>query len=123
MGFVADRLLDSALEILRLEGDRLDLCVSEPATYAAATGAASLGHKAGLEITAPQAWPPAGRRVTVGQIADGAMTGNGTVTHWAITSTTGGQLLAAGSLAAGFVMRAGSVFTLPAFDIGILGAQ
>ena len=125
MPFIADRILDLGLNVLDTEATRLDICSSEPATYAAAIGAASLGNKAGAAGSiagAPFARPPSGRRVTVAQITDGTVTATGTATHWAIVDTVNSRLLAAGDLASPQAVTSGNVFTLPAFDIGIPGA-
>lgn len=122
MPFIADRVLDFGLNVLDTEANRLDICSSEPATYAAATGSASLGNKTPLSIGPPAARAPSGRRVTVAAIADGSVTATGTATHWAITDTVNGRLLATGALAASQLVTNGNTFTLGAFDAGIPGA-
>jgi hypothetical protein len=122
MPFIADRVLDLGLSVLDTEANRLDICSSEPAAYAAATGSASLGNKTPLSIGTPAARAPSGRRVTVAAIADGTVTATGTATHWAITDTASSRLLATGSLSASQQVTNGNTFTLGAFDIGIPGA-
>ena len=122
MAFIADRVLDLGLNILSTEANRLDICSSEPATYAAATTTASLGNKTSLSVGAPAARTPDGRRVTVAQITDGSVTGTNTATHWAIVDTANSRLLATGSLSASQAVTDGNTFTLAAFDIGIPGA-
>jgi hypothetical protein len=122
MPFIADRVLDLGLNVLDTEANRLDICSSEPAAYAAATGSASLGNKTSLSIGAPAARAPSGRRVTIAAITDGIVTATGTATHWAITDTANSRLLATGSLSASQVVTNGNTFTLGAFDIGIPGA-
>lgn len=122
MPFIADRILDLGLNVLDTEANRLDICSSEPTTYAAATGASSLGSKTSLSVGSPAARSPDGRRVTVAAITDGTVTGTGTATHWAITDTVNSRLLATGSLSASQSVTDGNTFTLGAFDIGIPGA-
>ena len=122
MAFIADRVLDLGLNILSTEANRLDICSSEPATYAAATTTASLGNKTSLSVGAPAERTPDGRRVTVAQITDGSVTGTDTATHWAIVDTANSRLLATGSLSASQAVTDGNTFTLDAFDIGIPGA-
>lgn len=122
MPFIADRVLDLGLTVLSTEANRLDICSSEPTTYAAATGSASLGNKTSLSIGAPAARSPSGRRVTVAQITDGNVTTAGTATHWAIVDTVNSRLLATGNLASSQAVTNGNIFTLPAFDVGIPGA-
>lgn len=122
MPFIADRVLDLGLNVLDIEANRLDICSSEPTTFAAATGAASLGNKTSLSIGAPAARAPSGRRVTVAAITDGTVTATGTATHYAIVDTVNSRLLATGSLSASQAVTSGNTFTLAAFDIGIPGA-
>ena len=123
MAFIADRVLDFGLNILSTEANRLDICSSEPTTYAAATSTASLGNKTSLSVGAPAARTPDGRRVTVAQITDGTVSGTGTATHYAIVDTVNSRLLATGSLAFSQAVTSGNTFTLAAFDIGIPGAE
>lgn len=122
MAFIADRVLDEGLQVLSNEANRLDICSSEPSTYAAATGGSSLGNKTSLSVGNPAARSPDGRRVTVAEITDGSVTGTGTATHWAITDTSNSRLLATGSLTSSQAVTSGNDFTLSAFDIGIPGA-
>lgn len=122
MAFIADRVLDLGLNILSTEANRLDICSSEPTTYAAATDSASLGNKTSLSIGSPAARSPDGRKVTVAEITDGAIDGTGTASHWAITDTGNSRLLATGALTASQAVTDGNTFTLQAFDIGIPGA-
>lgn len=122
MAFIADRVLDLGLNVLSTEANRLDVCSSEPTTYSAATDSASLGNKTSLSVGAPAARSPDGRRVTVAEITDGAITGTGTASHWAITDTANNRLLATGTLTNSQAVTTGNTFTLQAFDIGIPGA-
>jgi len=119
MAFINDRVFDNGLTILDTEANRLDICSTEPATYAAATSTNSLGNKTGLSVGAPADRSPTGRKVTVAAITDGGVTGTGTATHWAVTDTANSRLLATGALAASQAVTNGNTFTLAAFDIGI----
>lgn len=119
MAFLSDFLYDLALANLDTNGNRLDICSAEPASYAAATTTNSLGNKTSLSIGAPADRTPTGRRVTVAAFGDGTVTATGTATHWSIVDTTNSRLLATGSLAASQAVTSGNVFALPAFDIGI----
>jgi hypothetical protein len=122
MPFISDYVFDAALAKLDTEANRLDICSSEPASYAAATGAATLGNKTSLSIGAPADRTPNGRKVTVAAITDGTVTATGNATHWAITDTVNSRLLATGALAASQTVTNGNPFTLAAFDIGIADA-
>jgi len=119
MAFINDRVFDNGLTILDTEANRLDICSTEPATYAAATSTNTLGNKTSLSIGAPADRTPTGRKVTVASFTDGAVTATNTATHWAITDTVNSRLLATGALSASQAVTNGNVFSLAAFDIGI----
>ena len=119
MAFINDRVFDSGLTILDTEANRLDVCSSEPTTFAQATSTLTLGNKTSLSIGAAADRTPTGRKVTVASFTDGAVTGTGTASHWAITDTVNSRLLASGALAASQAVTSGNTFTLAAFDIGI----
>lgn len=119
MAFLNDRILDNGLSALTSEGNRLDICSQEPATYAEATSTYSLGNKTSLSVGAPSDRTGGGRKVTIAAISDGSVTGTDTASHWAIVDTGNTRLLAAGDLDDPQVVTDGNTFTLAAFDIGI----
>lgn len=119
MPLFADFLMDLALANLDTNANRLDICSSEPTSYAQATSTLTLGNKTSLSVGAPADRTPNGRKVTVATFSDGAVTATGTATHWAITDTTNSRLLATGALAASQAVTNGNTFSLAAFDIGI----
>lgn len=119
MPFLNDRVMDFGLNVLDTEANRLDICSTEPATYAAATSTNTLGNKTSLAVGSPGDGTPNGRKVTVPAITDGVVTGTGTATHWAITDTVNSRLLATGALSASQGVTSGNVFVLAAFDIRI----
>lgn len=123
MPFLNDRVLDAALAILDNEADRIDICTAEPATFTEATSTLSKGNKdhgaAGSAFGAPADRTPTGRKVASVPVTDGAVTGSGTATHWAVTDFGSSRLLAASSLAASQVVTSGNAWSLPSFDIGI----
>lgn len=119
MPYLNDRVYDNGLTVLDTEANVLHICSQEPATYAAATTTYTLGSKTGLSIGAPAAGSPNGRQVAVGAISDGAVSGNGSATHWAIVDTVNSRLLAAGPLAASQTVTSGNPFTIPSFNIRI----
>src|SRR5512136_2364785 len=96
--FLNDLILDNGLDYLTDHGMRLDICTQQPATYAEATSTYTKGNKTSLSVGACGDRTPTGRKVTVGAISDGSVTGDGTVTHWAISDVTGTALLAAYTL-------------------------
>ena len=119
MAYINDYVFDGGLTKLDTEANRLDICTQEPVSYAEATSTYTKGNKTSLNVGSPVDRSPSGRKVVVAAITDGSVTGNGTVTHWAITDTGNSRLLATGALSASQVVTSGNTFTLAAFDIGI----
>ena len=119
MATIADRVFDNGLTTLDTEANRIDICSSEPTTYAAATSTLTLGNSTSLSIGAPQDRPGGGRGVVVAAITDGSVTGTGTATHYAIVYTSNSRLLATGSLTASQSVTSGNSFTLSSVTIGI----
>lgn len=121
MPFLNSRILDNGLSALASEGNRLDLCSSEPTTYTEATSTNSLANKTSISIGAPANRSPSGRKVTIAAITDGTATATGTATHYAIVDTVNSRLLVANALSSGVSLTNGNLFTLTAFDVGIPG--
>lgn len=126
MAYLNERVLDNGLSVLDTEANRLDICHTEPTTYAQATATYTVGNKTALSVGAPAARSPSGRKVTISAITDGDITSTSTSSsndaqYWAIVDTANSRLLAAGSLAAAQMVTSGNKFTLEAFDIGIPG--
>jgi hypothetical protein len=122
--FLNARILDNGLSVLSIEGTRLDICKSEPATYAQATSTFSIGFKLLPSISTPQDMAsPLGRKVVVAPIVDGLSTDSSTgladdAQFWAISDTSNSRLLAAGDLAETELFILGKGFTLASFEIG-----
>lgn len=119
MAFISDTVLDAALNIFTNSANRLDITSQEATSYAQATSTYTLGNKTGITVSAPGDGSPNGRRVTISAITDGAVTGTGTAAYYAITDTTGSQLLATGSLTASQVVTNGNIFSTSAITIRI----
>jgi len=123
MPYVNDRVMDSGLTILDAECDRFDVCTAEPTNYTEATSTYTKGFKdhgaAGTAFGAVGDRTPNGRKVSSTAVTDGAVSGTGTVTHWAASDVTNVRLLAAGVLSASQAVTSGNTFALPSFDIGI----
>ena len=125
MPYLDNRVLDNGLSALSSEVNALRICNAEPVSYAAATGANSLGVKTSPSVAAPSNRTPNGRKVTVAAIASGSpgsISVTGTASHWALVDTVNSRLLAAGALSASQAVTNGNTFTLSAFDIGIPAA-
>lgn len=110
---------DAALQVLIDDGDRLDLCSQEPTSYTEATSTYSLGNQTTITIGTIADGDVSGRKVTVSATTGGSIGTTGTATHYAISDTTGTQLLAAGELTTSQQVVSGNTFTTDAFDIEI----
>ena len=119
MATLNDRVFDSGLTVLETEANLVDICSSEPTTYAAATSTLTLGNKTSISISAPADASPNGRKVTLAAITNASVTGTGTATHYAITDTSSNRLLATGDLSASQVVTSGNEFNLTSSDIRI----
>lgn len=119
VAFLSDSVLDNGLAYIITNGTRIDICTQQPANYTEATSTYTKGNKTGLTCTGP-ADHTSGRKATVPAITDGAVTGDGTVSHWALTKpTTTTELLAAQALTASQAVTNGNTFTLDAIIIAI----
>lgn len=116
MSYLNDEVLDQGLDYADTNGTRIDICTTEPTTYAQATSTYTLGNKTGLNTGATAAGSVDGRKVTVPAITDGSVTGTGTAAYWALTDGTS-ILVAAGALSASQAVTSGNTFSLDAIDI------
>jgi len=121
MAYINTLIADNGLSWAITNGLRLHICPSEPATAALAVST-SLGNKATIIMTAIAAGTPNGRKTTCPAITDGAVTANGTASHWAIINPTGPVLVATGSLNATQVVSSGNPFTLPEITLNVNAA-
>ena len=118
-------VLNNGLSQLQLLADKIYICSQEPTTYADATTTYALGNMAfgaGLAITGPTARTPNGSKVTTVAVTNGAVTGTGNASRWAIVDSVNSRLLVDNDLAAAQAVTAGNVWSLPAFDFGIPGS-
>lgn len=118
-------VLDNGLSALKTNATHIHICSQEPATYAEAATTYSLGNKnfgAGGTFTGPTDRTPNGRKLTTVAVTDGAVTGTGNATRYAIVDAANSRLLVDNDLAATQAVTAGNVYSLPAFDFGIPGA-
>lgn len=116
---IENPVYDAALQVLIDDGDRLDLCSQEPTNYTEATSTYSLGNQTSITIGTIADGDVSGRKVTVSATSGGTIGATGTATHYAISDTTGTQLLAAGELTTSQQVVSGNTFTTEAFDIEI----
>lgn len=121
MASLNDRVLDEGLSAFHSESNRLDICDTEPTTYAQATSTYTLGNATGGDFVtnAPSARGGGGREVVIDAITNGSVTDTGTAGYWGITDTVNSRLLASGELASAQSVTSGNVFTLTSFAVGI----
>lgn len=119
--FLHDNVLDFGLDYIATDvGDvnlRVDLCSQAPTTFAEATSTYTLANDVTVTTTGP-ADGTSGRKLTV-DATSGTVTGNGTVTHWALTDDNSSVLIAVGPLAASQAVTSGNPWTNTSFDITI----
>lgn len=118
-GYINDYYLDLALNAIDSGANSLVICSAMPTTYAEASSTYKLGTKATPVVSAAQDASPNGRKVVVSAITDGAISSNGTATHFALLDTTNSRLIVAQALAASQVVTSGNTFALGAIDIRI----
>lgn len=119
MATLNNRVFDNGLTVLDTEANKILVTSQEAITYTEANATYALGNSTSLSISAPADRTGGGREVTVSAISDGAVTGTGTVTHYALVDTSNSRLLATGSLTASQAVTSGNTFTLGAFTVGI----
>ena len=118
MTTIANAVFDSGLSTLTTNGTRIDICSTEPTTYAQATATYTLGNESSLSIASPSDRSGGGREVAVGAVTDASVTGTGTAAFYAITDGSS-YLYATGDLSASQSVTSGNTFSLGSFTIGI----
>lgn len=117
MAYLNDEVFDSGLDNLTANLDQIDLCSQEPSTYTEATSTYTLGNGS-CTTGAAEAGDVSGRKVAVGAVSGGSVTGTGTATH--VGGSDGTSVLwAATALSASQAVTSGNTFDLAAWDIEI----
>lgn len=119
MAFLNDNVYDNGLAWVVANGDLLNICSAEPASYAG-IAAVNLGNKAVTQGD-PVNGATDGRRTIIPAITDGAVTASGTASHWALFDGAG-VLVATGPLSATQVVTSGNSFSLDAISITLRDA-
>jgi hypothetical protein len=117
MASLANAVLDDGLSTLTTNGTRIDICSTEPTTYAQATSTYSLGTSS-TTTGSPADRTGGGREVTVAAVTDANVTGTGTASFYAITNGSS-TLYATGGLSTSQSVTVGNTFSLGSFTIGI----
>lgn len=119
-------VLDALLDYIRTNGSRLDVCSTEPTTYAEATTTYTLanttlatGDSSGSSYTGPTDGDSSigGRKITVEQNANISITGSDDAEHIAITN--GSDTLLFVTTCTLQALTSGGTVTVPAFDIHV----
>ena len=114
-----DDVYDDGLQTITDNADALHLCSADPELTWANIASYSLGSKSSPTVGAPTDRAGGGRKVVVSAIIDGAGTGTGTVTHYALVDTGNTKILVSGALDSSRTIENGDIFLTPEFDIGI----
>ena len=128
MAFLHSDVYDNGLTVLQ-SANALHICKSLPATYAAATGAESVGVATGAampSISAPADKSGGGREVTIGAVTDpyrGDVTAADIATHFALVDTLTSRLLATRALASQQNVMSGNTFTLTSHKVSMAAAS
>ena len=117
--YINDEIFDGGLDYADTNGARIDITSQVATTRTEAVTTYTLGNDT-VNTGAPEAGDVDGRKVVVPAITAGSVTGNGTATHWALTSGT--ELLATGPLTSSQAVTSGNTFSLDAIDITIRDA-
>jgi len=119
MPSIGNRVFDNGLSALVSEANAIYICSQEPATFVEATVTYSLGSSTSVTFGAPQdnAGAGGGRQSIMGAITDGAVTNNGTVTHFAVVDTVNSRLLATGPVTPTQTVTNGNTFSLGAITV------
>jgi hypothetical protein len=114
---LSDNVLDNGLSYLTTNGDRLDICTTDPATYTEATSTYSLGN-AVITIPSPTDRSAGGREVVIPSLSGEDVSADGLAAYWAITNGSD-ELIATGELSSSQQVYNGNTFDLASFSIGI----
>ena len=119
MAFLTDNAMDFGVDYIDDNTEVLHICSAAPTNYANVV-AVTLGNKTPPTVGVPENGASSGRRVIISAITDGAVTGTGTATHWAIVKDSAtAELLAWQTLSASQAVTSGNTFTLDAISITI----
>ena len=117
MATLSNAVFDSGLSTLTTNGTRIDICSTEPTTYAEATSTYTLGNDT-ASIGSPADRTGGGREVTVAAVSDASVTGTGTASFFAITNGVD-TLYVTGELTTAQSVTTGNAFSLGSFTVGI----
>lgn len=123
---VPDAILDGMLAVIADSVDRIDICSTQPTTYAEATSTYSLGDVAVTAGAGNGDWTLGngdtnGRKLTLGQQTGVTIDSSGTAQH--IAGTDGSSVLSFVTTCTSQAVTSGNTATINAFDIEISDAS
>lgn len=118
MASFSDNAQDAALDYVRTNAARMDICSSEPTTYAEATSTYTLGNTTTVSVGVNGDAAGGGRQADTAAISDGTVTGTGTAAFFALTDGVG-ELLYTAALSATQAVTSGNTWTLTSHTITI----
>lgn len=123
--FVPDSTLDAMLDVIADAVDRIDICSTQPTTYAEATSTYTLGNVAVTLGDGGGDWTigngdTSGRKLTLAQQTGVSITGSGSAQH--IAGTNGTDTLYFVTTCTSQSVTSGNTATINTFDIEILDA-
>jgi hypothetical protein len=119
---LGDKVLDSGLNYLDTNCDKIFICSQMPTSFSDATSTSALGNYnwgAGNAFPVSGAKAGGGRQISSFAITNGSVTADGTVVAWAAVDTVNSLLLASGGLNGGSPVLNGQTFSLSALTIGL----
>lgn len=120
--FVADTVIDQALDYIKQNSDKLVLCDSQPSNYSDATtdkgsGGDALGETSvGTGDFTLADGDTDGRKVTVSSQSDVSVDVSGTADHYAIVDDNNSTLLLVSTISNSQSVTSGNTFDTAAFD-------
>jgi hypothetical protein len=122
---VPDATIDAMLAVIANAVDRIDICSTQPTTYAEATSTYSLGNVVVTAGVGGGDWTAgngdvSGRKITMAQQTGVSIGSNGTAQH--IAGTDGASVLWFVTTCTSQAVTSGNTATINAFDIEVLDA-
>jgi len=115
---VHDDVLDTALNYIANNANRISVCSTQPTTYTQATSTYKLAMSTSPTFTGPANGDTSGRKLTVDQEASINVDASGTAQHVALSDSANSKLLYV-TTCTSQVLTQGNTVTIPAWDIEI----
>lgn len=113
--FFHSDVVDNGLNEIVTDGATVFVCSARPTTYAEASSTYKLGSASIIFNSPVAAMAGNGRKITSNPVSGGVITGDGTVSHWAVCDAS--RLLATGGIDANEAVTDGWEFSLGALSL------